>query len=213
MFTLHSTNRSSGFTLIEIIVSLAIFTIVAVVAVGAFLKIVDANKKSQSLKTAINNINFALESMTREMRVGSLYKCINSESDVSNIYSSNDLTNSQTSCPSTNYNGVVFLSSRLLTTGSGAPCTSIHAYLFEGTTFKKGEQTACGQAISLPFTPVISPDAVIDEHDFFVTNQNSGTGIVHQPKAFIHIKGHSGVQVKSQTYFDVQTTISQRNPF
>ena len=83
MFFLKNKKRISsqkkiagGFTLVEMIVSVAIFTIVAFVAVGALLKVIDANKKSQSLKTSINNLNFALESLSREMRVGSNYTCI-----------------------------------------------------------------------------------------------------------------------------------------
>src|ERR1035437_3022439 len=64
---------SSGFTLIEMLVSIAIFMVVAVIAVAALLKIVDANRKSQTLQDAVNNINFAMDSITREIRVGSDY--------------------------------------------------------------------------------------------------------------------------------------------
>jgi prepilin-type N-terminal cleavage/methylation domain-containing protein len=39
-----------GFTLIEMIISLAIFTVVALVAVGALVKVMDANRKSINLK-------------------------------------------------------------------------------------------------------------------------------------------------------------------
>src|ERR1035437_8676661 len=74
---------SSGFTLIEMLVSIAIFMVVAVIAVAALLKIVDANRKSQTLQDAINNINFAMDSITREIRVGSTYDCIQSGSSVS----------------------------------------------------------------------------------------------------------------------------------
>src|ERR1035437_4002808 len=67
--------NSSGFTLIEMLVSISIFMVVAVVAVTALLKIVDANRKSQTLQDAINNINFAMDSITREIRVGNMYTC------------------------------------------------------------------------------------------------------------------------------------------
>src|SRR5258708_3814888 len=75
-------NTTSGrgrrrFSLIEMMVSLAIFSIVALVATGALLKIIDANKKAQALKSVMNNLNFAVESMSREMRVGSTYHCDN----------------------------------------------------------------------------------------------------------------------------------------
>jgi prepilin-type N-terminal cleavage/methylation domain-containing protein len=62
-----------GFTLVEIMVSLAIFSVVMVVALGAFLKIVDVNKRAQSIESAVNNLNFTMEAMSRELRTGSQY--------------------------------------------------------------------------------------------------------------------------------------------
>ncbi len=63
----------SGFTLIELMVATTIFIIVMVVAVGSILSIVDANRKSQALNSVINNLNFAVESMTRDIRTGKDY--------------------------------------------------------------------------------------------------------------------------------------------
>lgn len=74
-------SSQKGFTLVEMIVSLALFTVVAVVAIGALLKVLDANRKSINLKNATNNINFALESMSRELRVGSNYLITNPGGD------------------------------------------------------------------------------------------------------------------------------------
>lgn len=61
--------------MVEILVSVAIFTVVMLVALGALLSILGANKKAQALKTAINNMNFAMESMTRTIRTGFDYSC------------------------------------------------------------------------------------------------------------------------------------------
>jgi prepilin-type N-terminal cleavage/methylation domain-containing protein len=62
-----------GFTLIEILVSLSIFALVVVVAAGALLTAMDGNRKTQAIKSVLNNLNFALESITREVRVGGEY--------------------------------------------------------------------------------------------------------------------------------------------
>lgn len=62
-----------GFTLVEMMVSLAIFSVVMVVALGAFLKIVDVNKRAQSIESAVNNLNFTMEAMSRELRTGRQY--------------------------------------------------------------------------------------------------------------------------------------------
>lgn len=72
--TLNKKNK--GFTLIEIMVAVSIFSIVMMVSIGAVLAIVAANKKAESLSSVINNLNFALESMNRDLRTGFDYICI-----------------------------------------------------------------------------------------------------------------------------------------
>lgn len=62
-----------GFTIIEVMVSLAIFTTVMTIAAGSILSIVDANRKSQAVKNIVDNLNFALDDMVRNIRVGSGY--------------------------------------------------------------------------------------------------------------------------------------------
>jgi prepilin-type N-terminal cleavage/methylation domain-containing protein len=64
-----------GFTLIEMIVSIFIFSIVMVIATGSLVTILGANRKAQAVKTVMNNLNFALDSMTRAIRVGTDYDC------------------------------------------------------------------------------------------------------------------------------------------
>src|SRR3989338_8582023 len=71
--------HNKGFSLIEIMVSLAIFSIVVLVATGALLSILNANKKTQALKAVVNNFNFALENMARNIRVGKNYHCDTTE--------------------------------------------------------------------------------------------------------------------------------------
>ena len=73
MLNIQYLNR--GFSLVEIVVSLAVFSIVMLVATGALLSIVEANKKAQSQQIAMNNLNFAVENMTRAIRVGTNYHC------------------------------------------------------------------------------------------------------------------------------------------
>ncbi len=65
-----------GFTLIEVLVSVAVFSIVMLIATSAVFTIVNANKKSHSIKSVMTNLNFALESMMREIRMGGSYECL-----------------------------------------------------------------------------------------------------------------------------------------
>lgn len=73
-------SHSRAFTLVEMIVSLGIFAVVAVVALGALARIITANQKAQTLEAAMTNLNFGLDAMSRELRVGTDYECL---SDVS----------------------------------------------------------------------------------------------------------------------------------
>jgi len=70
-----SSLRASGFTLIEIMVAVSIFAMVMVVAIGAVLAVVAANKKAAALNSVITNLNFAIEGMVRDLRTGTNYNC------------------------------------------------------------------------------------------------------------------------------------------
>ena len=186
------------------IVSLAIFTIVAVVAVGALLKVTDANKKSQTLKTAINNLNFALESMSREMRVGANYAA---SSDISGISTNsfNDVTKQGDSISTGNPWVVAFNTSKVADDGSGGFCNLINAYRYNEVqeTIMKAEQESCGG--ELVFHQLISPDVKITESILKVDSDDT-----IQPKAFFWFKGYTGDRARDKTEFELQTTVSQR---
>ena len=64
-----------GFTLIELMTALSIFIIIMTISMGSIISIFDANRKSRSLKTVLNNLNLAVESMSKEMRFGKNYHC------------------------------------------------------------------------------------------------------------------------------------------
>jgi len=59
-----------GFTLIEMIFSLSLFISVMTVAAGSMLSIIDANRKSQATNTAVDNLNFIIDDMSRTLRTG-----------------------------------------------------------------------------------------------------------------------------------------------
>lgn len=82
----HKTYRN-GFTLVEMIVALGLFAVVAVVAVGALTRIVGDNRRAQALQTASNNISFVMESMSRELRVAGAINC--SANDGTGLVTSN----------------------------------------------------------------------------------------------------------------------------
>ncbi len=197
--SLQKNNSQKGFTLVEMIISIALFTVVAVVAIGALLKVVSSNKKAQSLKTSINNLNFALESISREMRIGRNYQC----AAVSTIP-----TNSPNGC-STTRSGigaswtVAFDSPVPYPSADNPQCKLKIAYQFDLGTIKRAEQTNCSSWTA--FSPLISSDITF-------TAAAVRSWVLASTKPYIQFRfaGYSGLKEKDKTYFDIQTTISQR---
>ena len=67
------TNR--GYTLIELIISVGVFALVMVLAAGAYLLMISLHRQTQSMATGIDNLSYALDTMTRTMRTGINYSC------------------------------------------------------------------------------------------------------------------------------------------
>ncbi len=67
--------RKAGFTLIEVMVSVSIFTIISTIGIGALLSMNNAYKRSRSQRTAVDSLTFILDSMSRDIRTGSQYSC------------------------------------------------------------------------------------------------------------------------------------------
>jgi prepilin-type N-terminal cleavage/methylation domain-containing protein len=71
----HTTRQKKGFTLVEMIVSIGLFTIVLFIASSAFLAVLNADRKSRATRTAIDNLNLSLEDMSRRIKTGTTYNC------------------------------------------------------------------------------------------------------------------------------------------
>jgi prepilin-type N-terminal cleavage/methylation domain-containing protein len=123
-------NAQSGFSLIEMLVSIAIFMVVAVIAVTALLKIVDASKKSQTLQDTVNNINFAMDSITRELRVGKDYTP-DSSGEYPGYISSAQPAGTYTMSNLSSGASIAFISSNTGTDSIGKPCNLTYAYYFK----------------------------------------------------------------------------------
>ena len=70
---------ATGFTLVEMIIAVGIFSMIAVISTAATISIIDYNKKIRSSKEALENMNFALESMSRAIRYGKDFYCGDSD--------------------------------------------------------------------------------------------------------------------------------------
>ena len=71
----ESNAHERGFTLIEMLISIAIFTIVMTMSIGALLVVNSAFQKTRLIKSAMENAGITLETMAKKIRVGDTYHC------------------------------------------------------------------------------------------------------------------------------------------
>ncbi len=64
---------TKGFTLIELMVAIGLFASVMTIAASAYLIMIHISQRAQAIATGIDNVSFALGSMTRNIRSGSNY--------------------------------------------------------------------------------------------------------------------------------------------
>lgn len=72
--SIFSTKSRAGFTLIEIIVAVAIFALVVVVVLEIFLASLNGQRKAFLLQEAQENSRYILESMTKEIRMSTVHQ-------------------------------------------------------------------------------------------------------------------------------------------
>ena len=66
-------NKKTGFTLIEIMVAVSIFVIVAFIVTSTLLVILDASRRANKIRLIVDNINFSLDSMSFKIKFGKNY--------------------------------------------------------------------------------------------------------------------------------------------
>ncbi len=176
-------NLTKGFTLVELMVSLSIFVLAMVLVVGAVLSVLDINNRAQSQKTAMDNLNFALESMSRTIRFGTNYHCgifppLTAPNDCASGSYSLSLSTTTTSASLVTY-GLL----------NGSLTESING----GTAYA-----------------ITSPEVTIQSLVFRVFG--SAPGDTFQPEVIITVSGISGSanKPKTQSSFRLETTVSQR---
>lgn len=194
--------QNSGFTLIEMMVSVSLFIVVLTIAVGTLLVLIDANGKAQNMQEAMTNLTFALDSMTREIRTGRSYFCSNS------YFNNSTLITSRTRDCAYNSPGVQlsFVEGGESLTGgaSGTGADRISYRFYQNRIWRQVGRGA--------FEPLTSTDIVITDMFFVVTGTDtqSATGDVIPPSATLYIEGKVGDIEGIDTHFEMETTVAQR---
>lgn len=213
----------AGFSLIELIVSLGVFSVVVTTAVGALLMLVAANDQLQGEQSIMTNLSFALDSMTREIRTGTSFFC--------------DERNSYNAAPSTN----IFRNGNDLDAiinddfptpyqdcdGGGNGAQRLHGVAFiEGGDSVSGvserilyfHDAGAGQLFRRVGTgdrvSIVSSDIYIQDADFIVTGSTpqlaGGGNHYDQASVTIYLIASASSTTPADEWYHVQTTVTQR---
>ncbi len=214
---MKQTSNKKGFLLIEMLVAVFIFTIVMLLSITAVLAILDANRKNQSMKSVINNLNLVVNSMAKNIAVSKFYYC---DDDPGLNYP-------------TGYDGGDCPHEEGLPPEPGETITFYFQDPKEGglphvIKYSIGEYTdSGGQKIAGNVTrsidddapvPITSPDVNITSLQFYIFGTEPlrvdaggvADGDTVQPRVVMVVRGYAGIKENTRTQFNIQTSVSQR---
>lgn len=177
-----------GFTLIEMLVSVAIFTVVMTLSLSALLVMAESDRKAQTLKSVINNLNFSVESMSRAVRTGLNYHC---DASVAPLDAPRD-------CTAQSATSLAFLagdgSTVVYCLGAGGSCSAGGAAILRSVN-------------GGTYAAITSPEVSITSLRFYVVGAPPGGS---QPKVTILLSGSVEVDADTTSQFNLQTSVTER---
>lgn len=98
-------NKKNGFTLLEMIISMGVFAVAVLIAVSSLLALTNAQRKALVFQSTQDNLRFAMEAMTRDIRTGNFYYCGANLDDIPPTASFKDCSSGGPSLNFTNVSG------------------------------------------------------------------------------------------------------------
>lgn len=174
-----------GFTLVEVIVAVALFVMLIFVTSSILTQSLDTSRKTRTQSAVVGNIHVSVETISRTIREGTGYHC-GSEGALS--------TPDLTSCG-----------------GSGTSAITVTKRDGSLISFRLADHTIEQSVEGGGWVPLTAPDVTVDHLSFRLVDANIGEN--EQPKILINARGEAGADAATASDFDVQTTVSQRYLF
>lgn len=188
----HTQTQQRGFSLIEVLVSLSVFTVVVTICVSTLYTLIEANSRARNSQSIATNLSFTLDNITREIRTGSDYYCAN---DSGALPVDGENTND---CDG---GGSVFAFNEGGQSLTGAESSRrIALRLSEGALQRRLGDGA--------WHDLTSEDVTIETLRFYAEGTTRGDG--ESPVVTILLSGVVGDEAVTETDFRIQTTIAQR---
>lgn len=169
-----------GFTLIEIIVSVGLFSVVMLVSTAAYLTIITLDKEARATNELVVNLSFAVDSISRNIRTGKNYSCAGVGNGTCSQFSFTDSQEQQVT------------------------------YLMKGTTvaqcvFPKDDTTACNSSLAVSLT-----DPRITVTTLIFNVRGVGLSDSREPQTTMSIRGTMPSARGRSVQFTLQTSATQR---
>lgn len=194
----------AGFTLVEMMITIGLFTVIMTIGIGAILGVNSTQRKTQGMRAVVDSLSFVMEDMARSMRLGELFYCKQGISAISFADVNNQATNDGSQCPSISFEP--YWDRQPVETNN-----QIVYYITEidgrGVIIKKDNTNTSFSTSS--WSVITPPEIDIDTNrsGFYVTNSGAGDNL--QPRIKIVLTGSVRL-AGSETEFNMQTTVSQR---
>jgi len=197
---LPANEATPGFTLIEIMVAVSLFAIVAVIVSGALITISDVNRKAQAIKLAMDNVAFAMDSMVANLREGAQFGCLTGTTEsINNPNSIFSNSQSYLNNDCAGGSGIIFKSKR---GGSANPGDIIYRFNENGNGSSKGSiQIVSSNSTPVQYKNLTSSEVNITRLSFSVPTVSASKN----PTVTVVISGE--VPGKNPTKFNLQTTV------
>jgi type II secretory pathway pseudopilin PulG len=192
-------SRKSGFTLIEMVVSTSIFIVVMLIIVGALVNLSDASRKARSTRIVLDNLSAAMDSMSRNIRMGTAFHC-GCETSASEYATTEN-------CAMTGDaggGGEMCLAFEGPNGDPNTPNDQVVYRLFEGQIQRSTEAGVSGSFIGLT-----APEIAVGRLQFFVYGTEMDQD---QPVIMMQLQGSAAVTKRTRSDFNLQTTIAARTP-
>ena len=191
--------RSGGYTLIETMIAISLFIIIIMAGMGALLNANLLHQKSQSMRSIMDSMSFSMEDISRNLRTGYNYHCIN---------------------------GADLELSTITTPIADGSCWGIAFEYQDGSSTTSNDQWVyfVGKYLSDPISGIykstnggasfvkLTPDEVVIDStlsSFSIVGAQPPPGDTKQP--FVTIKLVGKISFKNiETPFSLQTSVSQR---
>jgi hypothetical protein len=189
--------KKGGYTIIETMIAISLFLVVVMMGMDSLLNANVVHQKWQDMRSIIDNLNFIMEDMSRNIRTGYNYRCISGNDDLSDLVT----TKSGQNCW-----GIAFESA------TGNPSDPDDQWLYVIDSTQRVLRVTQAPYTGSNLIPLTTEEIVMDSsvYPFSVLGAEPPSGNEQQPLVLIRLAGDITSRNNIVTPFFLQTTVSQR---